>query len=95
PYYIVSFPLNGSVQLAPGFLVQDDMVRVPANPGNNPSANQKAGRLQIVFPSVALLDAQALDLAVDSTSSDSTGTVRFNPALNPTQVAYELRVSGC
>lgn len=95
PYYIVSFPLNGTVQLAPGFLVQDDMIRIPGNPGNNPNANQKAGRLQIVFPSVALLDAQALDLAVDSTSSDSTGTVRFNPALNPTAVAYELRVSGC
>lgn len=94
PYYIVAFPLNGTVQLAPGFLVQDDMIRIPANTGNNPKANEKAGRLQIVLPSVALLDAQALDVAVDSTSSGTSGTVRF-AATDPTTVAYELRVSGC
>lgn len=94
PYYIVAFPFNGTVQLAPGFLVQDDMVRVPADPGNNPNANDKAGRLQIVFPSVTLLDAQALDVAVDSTTSGASGTVRY-AATDPTTVNYELRVSGC
>lgn len=94
PYYIVAFPLNGTVQLAPGFLVQDDMIRIPANTGNNPKANDLAGRLQIVLPSVALLDAQALDVAVDSTTSGASGTVRY-AATDPTTVNYELRVSGC
>ena len=95
PYYIVAFPLNGTVQLAPGFLVQDDMVRVPATPpGNNPSGAALAGRLQIVLNNVALLDAQALDVAVDSTTSGTSGTVRYNTT-DPTIVNYELMVSGC
>jgi prepilin-type N-terminal cleavage/methylation domain-containing protein len=95
PYYIVAFPFNATVQLAKGFLVEDDMVRVPDfPPGNNPSANQKAGRLQIVMNGVTLPDAQALDAAVDSTTNGAAGTVRYTNT-NPTTVQYELRVSGC
>jgi len=94
PYYITTFPLNGATQIAEGFVVQDDMVRIPANVGNNPNANQRAGRLAIRFPSVTQLDAVALDAAVDQTINNSEGTVRYT-ASDPTVVNYELRVSGC
>ena len=95
PYYIVAFPLNGTVQLAPGFIVQDSMIRIPSSPpGNNPSANQKAGRLQMVFNGVTQADAVALDVAVDSVTNRDQGTVRYGTS-DPTIVFYELRVSGC
>ena len=94
PYYIVAFSLNGSTQVASGFVVEDDMTRIPANVGNNPSDNDLAGRLQIRMNNVSQLDAQALDASVDLTISQTSGTVRYT-GTDPTAVAYELRVSGC
>ncbi len=94
PYYIITFAAGASTQLAPGFVTQDDMVRTPANTGNNPPANALAGRLAIRMPSVTQSDAQALDAAVDRTISGTSGTVRYT-ASDPTVVDYELRVAGC
>lgn len=94
PYYILAFPLNGTTQLAEGFVVQDDMIRIPPDVGNNPNANALAGRLLIRMPSVSQLDALALDEVVDKTISNSSGTVRYTGS-DPTVVDYELRVSGC
>ena len=94
PYYIVAFVLNGSTQVASGFVVEDDMTRLPANVGNNPSDNELAGRLQIRMNNVSQLDAQALDASVDLTIAGTAGTVRYTGA-DPTTVEYELRVSGC
>lgn len=94
PYSIYTFPVGTSTQIAEGFIAQDDLVRVPANPPNNPKDAEWAGRLQIVFPSVTQLDAQALDAAVDLTISGTAGTVRYT-ASDPTALQYEIRVSRC
>ena len=94
PYSTYTFLAGGSTQIAEGFVAQDDLVRVPANPVNNPKDAEWAGRLQIVFPSVAQADAQALDAAVDYTISGTAGTVRYT-ASDPTALQYEIRVSRC
>jgi prepilin-type N-terminal cleavage/methylation domain-containing protein len=94
PYYTVSFVAGAGTQLASGFVTQDDMIRIPANPVNNAKADEWAGRLLIRMPSVAQLDAQALDAAVDFTISGTEGTVRYTGS-DPTSVDYELRVSRC
>lgn len=94
PYSTYSFPFNGTIQLAAGFVAQDNMVRVPANPPNNAKDAEWAARLQIVFPSVTQADALALDAAVDFTISGTSGTVRYG-ATDPTAVQYEIRVSRC
>lgn len=94
PYYTLAFVAGASTQLASGFVTQDDMVRIPASPVNNPKADEWAGRLLIRMPSVTQLDAQALDAAVDLTISGAEGTVRYTGS-DPTVVDYELRVSRC
>ena len=94
PYSTYSFVAGGSTQIAEGFIAQDDLVRVPANPVSNPKADEWSGRLQIVFPSVTQLDAQALDAAVDFIVSGTAGTVRY-AGTDPTAVQYEVRVSRC
>ncbi|HUQ99580.1 MAG TPA: prepilin-type N-terminal cleavage/methylation domain-containing protein [Gemmatimonadaceae bacterium] len=94
PYSTYSFVAAGTTQIAKGFTAQDDLVRVPANPVANPKGDEWAGRLQIVFPSVTQLDAQALDAAVDLTISGTAGTVRY-AATDPTALQYEIRVSRC
>jgi hypothetical protein len=94
PYSTYTFIAAASTQIASGFTAQDDLVRVPANPVSNPKADEWAGRLQIVFPSVTQQDAQALDAAVDFTISGTEGTVRYT-ATDPTALQYEIRVSRC
>lgn len=94
PYSTYTFMVGGMTHLAEGFVTQDDMVRVPANPPSNPKGDEWAGRLQVVMPSVTLLDAQALDAAVDLTVSGTAGTVRY-AATDPTVLQYEIRVSRC
>jgi prepilin-type N-terminal cleavage/methylation domain-containing protein len=94
PYFILAFVAGANTQLASGFTVQDDMVRLPASPVTNPKGDEWAGQLQIRLPSVTQLDAQALDAAVDLTISGTSGTVRYT-ASDPTVVNYELRVHGC
>jgi prepilin-type N-terminal cleavage/methylation domain-containing protein len=94
PYSTYTFPPGGTIQLASGFIAQDDLVRVPASPVSNPKDAEWAGRLQIVFPAVTQSDAQALDAAVDLTISGTEGTVRYS-ATDPTALAYEIRVSRC
>ena len=94
PYYRMSFVAGGTTQLAQGFLLQDDLIRVPTTPPNNPRGADLAGRLQMQMTNVALLDAQALDAAVDQVVSGSFGTGRYATA-NPTTVSYEIMVSGC
>ena len=94
PYSTYSFIAGGTTQIAEGFIVQDNLVRIPANPVTNPKGDEWAGRLQIVFPSVTQTDAQALDAAVDLTISGTGGTVRYT-ASDPTAVQYEIRVSRC
>lgn len=94
PYSTYTFVAGGTTQIAKGFIAQDDLVRVPANPVNNPKDAEWAGRLQIVFPSATQQDAQALDAAVDLTISGTAGTVRY-AASDPTALQYEIRVSRC
>ena len=94
PYSVYTFPTGGAIQLASGFIAQDDLVRVPTSPVNNAKDAEWAGRLQIVFPTVTQSDAQALDAAVDLTISGTSGTVRYT-ATDPTAVQYEIRVSRC
>lgn len=94
PYVTFGFLLNGSTQIMPGYVVQDDMIRIPANPPGNPKADEYAGRLLIRMPTVTQADAQALDAAVDFTMSGTVGTVRYT-ASDPTVLDYELRVSRC
>lgn len=94
PYSIYSFVAGATTQIAKGFTAQDDLVRIPANPVNNPKDAEWSGRLQIVFPSVTQMDAQSLDAAVDFTISDTAGTVRYT-ASDPTALQYEIRVSRC
>lgn len=94
PYSTYTFPTGGTIQLASGFIAQDDLVRVPTSPPNNAKDAEWAGRLQIVFPSVTQSDAQALDAAVDYVIDAAGGTVRYS-ASDPTAVQYEIRVSRC
>lgn len=94
PYYTVAFTPNGATQLAPGFVTQDSLIRIPANPVSNPKGDEWAGRLQIRMTNVTLADAQALDTAVDFFVDGTAGTVRY-AATDPTSVNYELRVSRC
>lgn len=94
PYSTFTFIAGGTTQIAEGFVAQDNLVRVPANPVNNPKDAEWSGRLQIVFPAVTQQDAQALDAAVDYTISGTEGTVRYT-ASDPTALQYEIRVSRC
>ena len=94
PYSTYTFVAGGMTQIAEGFTAQDNLVRIPANPVNNPKDAEWSGRLQIVFPSVTQMDAQALDAAVDYTISGTSGTVRYT-ASDPTALEYEIRVSRC
>lgn len=94
PYVTTDFIAGANTQIASGFVVQDVMIRVPANPPNNPTNAELAARLLIRMPSVTQADAQALDAAVDSPLSGTSGTVRY-AATDPTVVDYEIRVSGC
>lgn len=94
PYYRMEFTAGGT-QIANGFVLQDDLVRVPAvPPGNNPSGADVAGRLQMRMLGVSLLDAQALDVAVDNTVSGTAGTVKYANT-DPTNVNFEITVSRC
>ena len=94
PYVITNFPAGSSTQIAPGFVAQDDMIRIPANPPNNPKADEWSGRLLIRMPAVSQANAQALDAAVDFTINGASGTVRYTAA-DPTVLDYEIRVSRC
>jgi len=94
PYTTIMFQPGTNTQLVSGFITQDDMIRIPATPPNNPKAFELAARLLIEMPSVTQADAQALDAVVDQTISGTSGTVRYT-ASDPTIVDYEIRVSGC
>lgn len=95
PYYRIDFPPNGTTQIANGFVLQDDLIRVPAvPPGANPKGADLAGRLQMRMLGVSLLDAQAMDLVVDNVVSDIAGTVKYANT-DPTNVNFEITVSGC
>lgn len=94
PYYRMEFVAGGTTQIAKGFALQDDLIRVPATPPNNPKADELAGRLQMRMPGVALLDAQALDAGVDYYVSGTAGTVKYTIS-DPTDVNFEITVSGC
>jgi hypothetical protein len=94
PYSIYTFTTSGGFVAATGFTTQDDLVRVPTTPVNNPTGDELAGRLLIRMPSVVLSDALALDEAVDKLISGTSGTVRYG-AGDPVTLDYEIRVSGC
>lgn len=94
PYFSLSFPPGGTTQITEGFIAQDDLIRIPSNPVNNPKGSEWAGRLLIRMNNVAQLDAQALDAEIDRTVDNALGTVRYT-ASDPTSVDYELRVSRC
>ena len=95
PYYRMEFVAGGTTPIANGFVLQDDLIRVPAiPPGNNPSGEEWTGRLQTRMIGVTLLDAQALDLAVDNAVNGLAGTVKYVTA-DPTDVNFEITVSRC
>jgi predicted secreted protein len=61
-----------------------------------PPVGNQAGTLTIRFPSVAIDDANALELIVDGIVNTAAGHVRFTPAgTAPVQVDYLMSVYGC
>jgi prepilin-type N-terminal cleavage/methylation domain-containing protein len=94
PYYRIEFAAAGTTQIAEGFILQDDLVRVPTTPPANPKGAELAGRLQMRMIGVTLLDAQALDLGVDNLVSGTAGTVKYANT-DPTDVNFEITVSNC
>jgi prepilin-type N-terminal cleavage/methylation domain-containing protein len=94
PYYRIEFPSGGTTQIAEGFILQDDLVRDPTVPPNNPKGAEFSGRLQMRMIGVTLLDAQALDLGVDNLVSGTAGTVKYANT-DPTDVNFEITVSDC
>ncbi len=94
PYYRIEFPAGGTSQIANGFILQDDLIRVPAVPPSNPKADEWAGRLQMRMIGATLLDAQALDATVDNFIDGAAGTVKYANT-DPTDVNFEITVSRC
>jgi len=92
PYYTFEMKAAGT-PLGQGFTPQDLLIKTPV--GVPPAGNQ-AGTLTIRFPSVAIDDANALELIVDGTVNTAAGHVRFTPAgTAPVQVDYLMSVYGC
>lgn len=90
-YYTRELPTTGFF-MAPGFTLQDVMVRTPVN-----ANSQQHGTLAIVIPNVTLADAQLLDQTVDRDPSATTATVRFTPdnGTSPVTVSYLSAIGGC
>lgn len=90
-YYTRELPTTG-LFLAPGFILQDSLVRTPAN------ANaQQHGTIAIVIPGVELSDALLLDQTVDGVPSATGATVLFTPnnSSTPVTVSYLSAIGGC
>jgi len=91
-YYIFEMKAAGT-PLGQGFTPQNLLIKTPV--GLPPAGNQ-AGTLTIRFPSVAIDDANALELIVDGIVNTAAGHVRFTPAgTAPVQVDYLMSVYGC
>lgn len=91
PYYTFEMKAAGT-PLGQGFTPQDLLIKTPVGV---PVGNQ-AGTLTIRFPSVAIDDANALELIVDGIANTTAGHVRFVPAgTAPVQVDYLMSVYGC
>lgn len=90
-YYIRELPPSGFF-MAPGFTLQDLLVRVPTN-----TSSQQHGTLAIVIPNVTLSDAQLLDQTVDRDPSATLATVRYTPdnGTSPVTVSYLSAIGGC
>ncbi|MGI9077559.1 MAG: type II secretion system protein [Gemmatimonadaceae bacterium] len=93
PYYSFEMKTAGTL-LGQGFMTQDLMVRTPTVAGVYPAI--QPGTLAIRFPSVAIDDANALELLIDGTVNTAAGHVRFTPSgTAPVQVDYMIVVYGC
>ena len=90
-YYTREFPTTG-LFLAPGFTLQDLLVRTPANVNT-----QQHGTIAIVIPAVELSDAMLLDQTVDGIASATGATVLFTPnnSSTPVTVSYLSAIGGC
>lgn len=90
-YYTRELPTAGFF-MAPGFTLQDLLVRSPVN-----TAAQQHATLAIVIPNVSLADAQMLDQTVDRDPSATAATVRYTPdnGSSPVIVSYLSAVGGC
>lgn len=89
PFYGSQLLTTGT-PLAPGFTVQDALVRLNAVAA---SGAVSSNTMIIRMPSVTLADAKGLDLAVDGAVDGASGTVRYSTASDPTVVDYYISIS--
>lgn len=93
PFYYRQLSPAGTI-LAPGFTLQDALVLIGPIPSATLGSNG-ATTMAMRFPSVILRDAEALDLSVDGSLDGTSGTIRYNAAVDPTQVDYYINITGC
>jgi hypothetical protein len=92
PYHLSPSRLDGTYDIAPGFVAEDTLHRVPATAANA----SDPGLLEMVMLSVQLADAQALGLAVDGVTTGAGPKVLFTPnGNNAVTVYYATPLVGC
>lgn len=97
PFYNRIIPTTGLL-IAEGFYADDLTVRFDST--GNISASMASlttsGFMAIVMRGVVLADAQALRTVVEGlTSGPTTGSIRFDPTIDPTIVYYYWNIHGC
>jgi prepilin-type N-terminal cleavage/methylation domain-containing protein len=82
--------LTAGTPIAPGFTVQDALIRL--NAVNTSGTGSLANTMIIRMPSVTQADAQGLDLLVDGLIDGTTGIIRYT-ASDPTVVDYYITIT--
>ena len=102
PFYYRFIPQSGFL-IAPGFLVQDSLIRynngtVALTIANRPAANDASsfGTLAMVMPNTSRADADAMAARVEGDQSGVQGAVRYNTSgTGAVTLYYHFTVRGC
>jgi len=102
PFYYRFIPPSGFL-IAPGFLVQDSLIRynngtVALTVANRPAANDanSFGTLALVMPNTSRADADALAARVEGDQSGIQGAVRYNTSgTGAVTLYYHFTIRGC
>lgn len=102
PFYYRFIPRSGFL-IAPGFFVQDSLIRYNSDGTattvtNRPAANdaRSFGTLALVMPNTSRADADALAARVEGDQSGLLGAVRYNTAsTGAVTLFYHFTIRGC
>lgn len=102
PFYYRLVPQSGFL-IAPGFFVQDSLIRfnsagVATTTANRPAANDASsfGTLALVMPNTSRSDADALAARVEGDQTGVGGAVRYNTSgTGSVTLFYHFTIRGC